>query len=103
MRCFVSNDGYADIIEIPEPVALKIKKYRNQFLAWLYDPKARHSYRVKVPDGRGSWFYVVSHDTSVFVEWLNKRVIKSKYEPAVIVESNLPMDACPEGMLEIFF
>ena len=103
MRCFVSNDGYADIIEIPEPVALKIKKYRKQFLEWLYDPSSKHSYRVRVPDGNGSWFYAVVHDTSAFVEWLNKRIIKNKYEPATIVAYNLDADSCPDGMLEIFF
>lgn len=99
MKCFVANDGYGDIIEIPEPVASKIKKYRNQFLDWLYDPKAKHPYRIKVPDGKGSWFYAVVHDTSAFVEWLNNRVIRSKYEPAFIVESNLD----PDGMIQIFF
>jgi hypothetical protein len=103
MRCFVANDIYADILEIPDPVALKIRKYRKQFLQWLYDPKAKHPYRVKVPDGKGSWFYGVVHDTNAFVEWLNQRVIRSKYPPAVIVESGLSPDACPEGMLEIFF
>ena len=103
MRCFVANDTYADILEIPDPVALKIRKYRKQFLQWLYDPKAKHPYRVKVPDGKGSWFYGVVHDTNAFVEWLNQRVIRSKYPPAVIVESGLTPDACPEGMLKIFF
>jgi hypothetical protein len=103
MRCFVANDTYADILEIPDPVALKILKYRKQFLQWLYDPKAKHPYRVKVPDGKGSWFYGVVHDTNAFVEWLNQRVIRSKYPPAVIVESGLSPDACPEGMLKIFF
>lgn len=103
MRCFVANDTYADILEIPDPVALKIRKYRKQFLQWLYDPKAKHPYRVKVPDGKGSWFYGVVHDTNAFVDWLNQRVIRSKYPPAVIVESGLTPDACPEGMLKIFF
>ena len=103
MRCFVANDTYADILEIPDPVALKIRKYRKQFLQWLYDHKAKHPYRVKVPDGKGSWFYGVVHDTNAFVEWLNQRVIRSKYPPAVIVESGLTPDACPEGMLKIFF
>lgn len=103
MRCFVANDTYADILEIPDPVALKIRKYRKQFLQWLYDPKAKHPYRVKVPDGKGSWFYGVIHDTNAFVEWLNQRVIRSKYPSAVIVESGLTPDACPEGMLKIFF
>ena len=103
MRCFVANDTYADILEIPDPVALKIRKDRKQFLQWLYDPKAKHPYRVKVPDGKGSWFYGVVHDTNAFVDWLNQRVIRSKYPPAVIVESGLTPDACPEGMLKIFF
>ena len=58
---------------------------------------------IEVPNINSSWFYGVIHDTSAFVEWLNNRVIWSKYAPAVIVESNLAPDACPDGMIQIFF
>lgn len=103
MKCFVANDGYGDIIEIPDPVACKIKKYRNQFLDWIYDKNNRHQYWVKGSDGKGGFFEGVCYDTTAFVEWLNNRVIKNKYDPAIIVERNLDGDACPEGMLRIFF
>ena len=103
MKCFVANDGYGDIIEIPDPVALNIKKFRNQFLDWLYDKSNKHPYWVKGDDGNGGWFYGVCYDTSAFVEWLNEHIIKNKYEPAIIVERDLDRDACPEGMLRIFF
>ena len=103
MKCFVANDGYADIIEVPDPVARKIKKIRNQFLDWIYDKKNKHPYWVKGSDGNGGWFEGVRYNTDTFVEWLNMQIIKDKYEPATVVERDLDMDACPEGMIHIFF
>ena len=103
MRCFVEFDVYAVIIEIPEPVGLKIKKYRNRFLDWIYDKNAKHSYLKRYTDSRGKPYYGANYDENAFVYWLNECVIKDKFEPAVIVERNLDPNMCPEGMVKIFF
>ena len=103
MKCFVEFDCHADIIDIPFPVSIKIRKYRNQFLDWIYDRRNRHKYWKKCDNGKGDSFEGVYFDSDAFVEWLNKRVIKDKYEPAIVVERNLDVNSCPEGMLSIFF
>lgn len=103
MKCFVEFDCYADIIEIPDPVAVRIKKYRNQFLDWLYDKNSKHNYWVKGSDGKGGWFYGVQYGSDAFVEWLNKKVIKDKYAQAVIVERDLDVNDYKGDMLRIFF
>lgn len=103
MKCFVELDCYADIIEIPDPIAVKIKKYRNQFLDWIYDKGNDHGYWVKGVDGKGKSFCGIQFDTDAFVEWLNKYVIKNKYEPARIAERKLDIHDYDGDMLKIFF
>ena len=103
MKCFVEFDCFGDIIDIPFPISVKIKKYRNQFLDWLSDRQNKHEYWKTYNDGNGGSFEGVYFDSDVFVEWLNKKIIKDKYDPAIVVERNLDVNACPEGMLRIFF
>ena len=103
MKCFVELDLHADIIDIPDPVALKIKKHRNRFLDWMYDRNNNHGYWVKGSNGKGSWFWGVQYDTEAFVQWLNKYVIKDACEKAVVIERNLDVNDYDGVMLRIFF
>ena len=103
MKCFVGFDMHAVIIEIPDPVGEKIYKYKKKFLDWIYDPKAKHPYLKKFKDSRGKPFYGACYNEEAFIEYLNKRVIKNKYPPAVIIERDVDPDACPEDMPAIFF
>lgn len=104
MRCYIEFDCHADIIDVPSSVGLRIKKYRNQFLDWIYDKRNKHKYWEKCSDGKGGSIDVVYYDVDAFVEWLNNRIIKDKFEPAIVVERNIiDSNACPEGMLRIFF
>ena len=103
MKCYVEFGLTADIIEIPNPVARKIDKYRNDFLDWIYDRNNSHKYWVKVKDGKGGWYDAVCYDTDAFVDWLNENVINDKMEPATIVKRDVGINNCPKGMLRIFF
>lgn len=96
MKCIVKFDCYADIIEVPEFVAARIREYRNLFLDWLYDKSNDHKYWVGEKDG-------VCYDTDAFVEWLNEKVIAENCPPAAIIGEGFDVDTQPEGMIEIFF
>lgn len=103
MKVFIKFDCYADIVEVPEAITQSLSKYKRKFLNWMYDRKNDHGYWVKVSDGKGSWYYGVEYGSDAFVKWLNKRVIKDKYEKAVIVERDLDIDDYDGIMPSIFF
>ena len=103
MKCYVECDIAAVIIEVPDFVALRIKKYRNQFLDWMYNKNNKHKYWTKGIDSEGKEFVGVCYDVDAFVEWLNERIIKGKYESAKVIERDLDYNDCPEGMIRIFF
>lgn len=103
MKVYVELSLEADIIEVPDVVALNIKKLRNDFLDWMYDKNNRHQYWTKFKNGNGGWSEGVCYDTKAFVDWLNEYVIGEESSPAVIIERGLDVDACPREMLEIFF
>jgi hypothetical protein len=103
MKIYVELSLDADIIEVPDMVAVNIHKYRDNFLDWMYDKNNHHKYWTKFRDGKGGWSEGVCYDTEAFVDWLNENVIVSNLSPAVFVERGLDVDACPEGMIEIFF
>lgn len=103
VKCFVALDCYADIIDIPDHVAIRIKKHRNQFLNWIYNKNNNHGYWVKASDGKGGWFYGVQYGSDAFVDWLNTKVIKDSNDKAVVVERNLDISEYKGDMPYIFF
>ncbi len=103
MKIYVEFSLDADVVEVPEAIAMNIHEHRSDFLDWMYDKNNHHQYWTKFKNGTGGWSDGVCYDTEAFVEWLNKNVIAGKYPPAVIVDRGLDVDSCPEGMIEIFF
>ena len=103
MRFFVAFDSYADIIDVPDIVGIRIKKYRNQFLDWIYNKKNNHGYWIKGDDGKGGWFYGVQFGSDAFVKWLNSKVIKSSDSQAVVVARDLDIDTYSGDIPLIFF
>lgn len=80
MRMLVICDT-TDIIEVPQFVIDDRELYRRRFRKWIQDETVRHKYWVAFPDrSKGLRFR-----TGAFVEWLNKKVLKSIEDKARIV------------------
>lgn len=103
MKIFCTFDCYADILEVPEEVGCRIKKYRNKFLDWLYDRKNHHGYWVKLDNGNGKAVYGVQYGSDAFVDWLNKKVLKGKEPRAVVIERDLDRDTYTGDIPYIWF
>lgn len=103
MKCYVEFGLRADIIELPKAIARKVDRYRSLFLDWIYDPNSTHEYWIEVRDDSNGWYKAACYDTEAFVKWLNENVVSSQMKPVAIVEHDVGINNCPEGMLRIFF
>ena len=103
MRIFLAFDCYADVIDVPDDVGSRIKKYRNRFLDWIYDRKNDHGYWVKFDNGKGKTVYGVQYGSDAFVDWLNKKIIKGNEQRAVIVERDIDKDTYSGDIPYIWF
>ena len=103
MKMIVEFDCDADIIDVPQEIIDKKDILRKRFLSWLYDKGTKHKYWVKIPTGNGKWFLGVQYRSEAFVEWLNKKVLRTSEQKAVVVRQNVAIEMCPSDLPSIFF
>ena len=77
-------DYYTDIINVPDNIANKIRKYQNQCDKWLFSKN--HEFWIKDENGKKLGVGICSE---AFVYWLNEFVLKNNDEKAVIVKRDL--------------
>ena len=92
MKLVVEFDIYADLLEVPASVVEQRNKLRNQFLDWLYNPKSRHNHYKYMVDAAGRRTKCMVYGTKEFVEWLNRKALRSSEEKATIAASDIDTD-----------
>ena len=79
-------DYYTDIINVPDYVVNKIKKYQNQCDKWLFNKLNEHEFWIKDESGKKEGIGICSE---AFVYWQNEFILNENEEKAVIVKRNL--------------
>lgn len=103
MKMIVEFDCDADIIDVPQEIIDKKDILRKRFLSWLYDKGTNHKYWVKIPTGNGTWYLGVQYRSDAFVEWLNKKVLRTSGQKAIVVQQYMSIEMCPSDLPIIFF
>ncbi len=101
MNLVLFFDLNADLIEVPQSVIDNKDKLQKQFYRWIYNKNNNHQYWVHTIDISGKPFVGLMYRSDAFVDWLNKKVLNSSTEKAVIVETNTTKDI--DGLPTLFF
>ncbi len=101
MKVIVEFDTDCDIIQVPDVLVPQLDTLRQKFLHWLYDPGIQHKYWKVFRDPSGQKITGISYRSDVFVEWLNKKVLKASPEKAAVLEACVPIKGT--GLPKIFF
>lgn len=102
MQLIVEFDCYADMLDVPSTVIEKKDLLKKKFLNWLYCPKAHHTYCQYILDSHGCRIKCVVYGSEEFVDWLNKKFLRTVDTKAVISERNIDVDMYP-GVPLLFF
>jgi len=74
-----------DLIEVPDTIADEMTECQAAFDRWLYDENNEHSHWI-LQDGEK---VAVSFDSQTFVEFLNKYILLSAEEKAIVLKRNV--------------
>lgn len=101
MKMVIEFDRDADIIEVPEYVVENRDILRSRFWKWISNKSIKHKYWTTFKDSYGREQQALRYRSDAFVEWLNKKILITSEDKAVIVEEHV-WDY-PKDMPSIFF
>ena len=88
MILFDGMEADADMILVPDGLAMRIDAVAQEFFRWASDPATVHDFWLTLPNGRKA----LALDTKEFVWYLNHHAIDNG-ERAEIVAQHIPYDS----------
>lgn len=102
MQLIVEFDCYADMLDVPSAVVEERDLLKKKFLNWLYCPKPHHTHFQYILDSHGHRTKCIVYGSEEFVDWLNKKILRTRDAKAVISERNIDVDMYPGAPLLCF-
>ena len=90
---------HRDIINVPDYMSRRMRKYQILFDEWLYDKNNDHEYWYIV-DGQK---LAVEFGTDAFVKYLNQYHLKNSDEKAIVLERELEITNSRYGYPILYF